>query len=98
MEGRDSFDQHYAALLFGDWIMHGVSGHHIKFSCLELDLLVFELQPQPAIYDEEHFVFVVMLMPCNLTFYFGHLDVLVVDPSYHARRPVFPPLLGHLES
>ena len=71
----------YRAMLNAGWdhyhlswanVLHGIAKTHF----------------QRTLYEVEHFVFLVVRMPHELTFDFGQLDLLAIEFRHHVRGPL----------
>src|ERR1700733_6588096 len=59
-----------------------------EFACLQMNLAIAKFDEQVTFDDEEEFVFGVVLMPDELAFELGELDVGVVDFADDLRAPI----------
>src|SRR5262249_27577153 len=71
-----------------DWVVHCAFRDDVHVAGVEFDLFILELNKQPSTHDQEQFVFILVVVPCQLAFDFCDLHVLVVDTADHFRRPV----------
>ncbi|WP_241973521.1 hypothetical protein [Cryobacterium sp. TMT2-15-1] len=75
--------------MFGDWTVKHAPWNNEELARPQSHIRpALHLNEQIAIYDQEHFVLIVMGMPNKFTEKFRDLDVLVVDLANHTRRPV----------
>jgi hypothetical protein len=76
------------------------SRHDKELALVELDDAVTEVDGEAAAQNEEQFVLVLMVMPDELTFKLGELDVLAIEFADDARAPTFrqlPELLREVD-
>ena len=93
---RDRFDQHDPAFFIRHRVVHYSFRNDVYVAGVELNLVTFELHPQPSAHDQKEFVLIRMVVPNELAFYFRDLYVLIVDTADHFWRPVFANLVKAL--
>jgi hypothetical protein len=76
-------------LLFGDGAMLHAAWHDEELSRSERHAALFHLQDQNAFQYEKKLIFVLMVMPNELTLHFGQLHVLPVEFPHDVGMPVF---------
>ncbi len=77
------------SFFFSDGSMLYTSRHYNELSFLKPHLLGPELYSQPSFDDEEHLVFVFVIVPNELAFQFSQFHQLAVDFSNDVWFPVF---------
>jgi hypothetical protein len=81
---EDDFD-----FFLGDRTVLDTAGDDEELTGAELDAPIAEFHDEAALVDEEHLVLMLVVMPDELAFELGELDVLAVEFRGNARRPVF---------
>ena len=77
------------AFFIGDRLVLNSARDHDEFSFLERHCFVAELDAKPSLYNQEHLVFVLMLMPDEFAFHLVELHQLAVEFACDVGLPVF---------
>ena len=75
--------------VFGNGAMFDVARDDNEFAFLEPDVPVAKLHAKPAFHNEEHLVFVFMMVPHEFALEFDELDKLAIQLTDDSRAPVF---------
>ena len=92
MLGGDGFEEQDAGARVGDGVVLKPAGDDDDLAGVDdlfddFALFVAHLHPKAAGEDEEEFVFVGVVVPGELAFEFGELDLLPVELGDDVRRP-----------
>lgn len=82
------FEEHDGAFVFGDGLVLDAAGDDAELSFAERDHAVSKVQIELAGEDEEHLVFIGMVMPDVLALKLDELDVLAVELADDLGGPV----------
>lgn len=74
--------------LVGDWAVLDLVWDNDKFTFLEPDVPVAKLHAKSAFDHEKHLVFIVMMVPEELSLKLDQLDELAVELTNNPRAPV----------
>src|SRR5262249_39397749 len=80
--------EEYLDLVVGDGTMLDAARDDHEFTRSELDDAIAEFQAKTAAMDEEHFVFVLVMMPDEFAFELDELDLLAIQLAGDPRTPM----------
>lgn len=85
----DRFKEKDKHLLVGDRLMFHTSRNNQKFAFAESYIAFVQTHEQFAFDNQEHFIFVVVMMPDELAQQFGEFNLLAVQFTHNAWAPMF---------
>lgn len=74
VHGRGRLKKQYPALFVSYGLVLDSAGHNDELAFFEWHNFVAELDTEPALHDEKHLVFILVVMPNEFAFQFVELD------------------------